>query len=526
MFPVGTKIPVGTERRFALVIGNKDYQYIRSLRNTLNDAADMKTSLQGLGFDVTMVQNTDYRSLVGSINRFVTKLQSDDVALVYYSGHGLSYNGKNYLLPIDAQVNCLEQLDEHGYSLNKIVGDIAVRRVKNSFYLLDACRNVPNLKLCTATTKDVLMPSGLVKPSNNPRGSMIVYATEEGSTADDNVSERNGLFTGALLKFLTQPNLGIRSILDLTTSDVLSRTNDSQSPARYDKLLGDFVFIQSVTPPTPQPTEVTTPVVVPSNVSPEPKPSIVKKADLLPYEPAMVFVKGGTFQMGSNDGKSIEKPVHQVLLSHYSIGKYEITVGEYLTFCDATNSHYPEWLEAGSKYHIETGSDTYYKSQGYSLSSLRLPIIGVSWNDAVAYCQWLSSKTGKIYRLPTEAEWEYAARGGQGSLAYTYAGSNTAENVGWVNGKSASKPHEVGLKVANELGIYDMTGNVWEWCSDWYGVYSSATQANPQGPSTGTSRVLRGGGWDNFPQYSRVAYRINYTPDYRDNNFGFRVCVP
>jgi uncharacterized caspase-like protein len=273
-------IPTGaTERRLALVIGNKDYQYIRPLRNTLNDAVDMKTALQNLGFEVTMVQNTDYRSLASTINRFVAKLQSGDVALVYYSGHGLSYNGKNYLLPIDAQLTCLEQLDEHGYSLNKIVGDISVHGVKNSFYLLDACRSVPNLKLCTTSSKDATVPSGLVKPSNNPRGSMIVYATEEGSTADDNVKERNGLFTGALLKFLTKPNLGIRGILDLTTSEVLHKTSDRQSPARYDKLLGDFVFIKSQTP-TPQPEVVT------------PTPSPVKKADLLPYEPEMVFVRG------------------------------------------------------------------------------------------------------------------------------------------------------------------------------------------------------------------------------------------
>lgn len=139
----GSTATVG-ERRCALVISNKDYRHIRFLQNTLNDAVDMKTALQNLGFEVKMVQNTDYRNLACAINRFVANLKSGDVALVYYSEHGLSYNGKNYLLPIDAQVTCLEHLDEQGYSLNKIVEDIAVRGVKNSYYLLDACRSVLN----------------------------------------------------------------------------------------------------------------------------------------------------------------------------------------------------------------------------------------------------------------------------------------------------------------------------------------------------------------------------------------------
>jgi formylglycine-generating enzyme required for sulfatase activity len=447
----------------------------------------MKTALQNLGFEVTMVQNTDYRSLASTINRFVAKLQSGDVALVYYSGHGLSYNGKNYLLPIDAQLTCLEQLDEHGYSLNKIVGDISVHGVKNSFYLLDACRSVPNLKLCTTSSKDATVPSGLVKPSNNPRGSMIVYATEEGSTADDNVKERNGLFTGALLKFLTKPNLGIRGILDLTTSEVLHKTSDRQSPARYDKLLGDFVFIKSQTP-TPQPEVVT------------PTPSPVKKADLLPYEPEMVFVRGGTFNMGSNDGHSNEKPVHSVTLSDFYMGKTEVTQAQW---------------EA-----VMGDNPSYFKN------CPSCPVEQVSWNDIQIYLEKLNKLTGKSYRLPTEAEWEYAAHGGVSSVGTLYAGANDANTVAWNNSNSSSRVHEVATKKANELGIYDMSGNVWEWCSDWFGSYTASNQTNPTGVSSGTNRVLRGGSRVNDPQYSRVAFRNSDTPDYRREDFGFRVVYP
>lgn len=516
-----------SERRLALVIGNKDYTAIGALKNPINDATDVSKAFQQLGFEVTTITNTDYKRMIGAFNQFTKNLLPTDVVVFYYSGHGISYDGKNYLIPTDASITCLEEIEENAHSLGRFLTAVEAKSVKNTFVFLDACRNLPNIKKCNVTTKDVSLSKGLVRPSNNPSGSMIIYATREGDTADDNATERNGLFTSEFLKYITLPNLGLRQILDRTKRGVETRSNKRQSPARYDELSDDFVFIQSVTPTIPQPTEVTPPVVIPSNVSPVPTPSIVKKADLLPYEPEMVFVAGGSFQMGSNDGEFDEKPVHQVALGDYSIGKYEITVGEYLVFCDATNSHYPQWLELGSNFHIETGRNTYYKSKGYSRSSVSLPIVGVSWDDAVAYCKWLSSKTGKTYRLPTEAEWEYAARGGRSSLGYIYSGSNIAESAGWIYVNSALKPHEVGLKQANELGLYDMSGNVLEWCSDGYDFYSSGSQDNPKGSNTDIDRrVLRGGGWINDPEYSRVAYRYRSSAFSRDFNSGFRVCVP
>jgi Caspase domain len=243
MKPVEATVPTGTERRMALVVGNKDYTGLSKLLNPLNDADDMEIALKKMGFDVIKATNADYKTFVGAVNRFKEKLSDSDVAFVYYSGHGASYNGKNYLLPVDATVTCLEQIEEYGISLNRILGEVSSKGVRNSFIVLDACRNIPNLKMCDKSQRDVFDGSGLARPTNNPHGSYIVYATKEGSTADDNHNGRNGLFTEALLRYLTVPNVSAKAIIDRTSLDVYSKSKGSQSPGRYDEIYGDFYFL-------------------------------------------------------------------------------------------------------------------------------------------------------------------------------------------------------------------------------------------------------------------------------------------
>jgi len=211
----------------------------------------------------------------------------------------------------------------------------------------------------------------------------------------------------------------------------------------------------------------------------------------------MVFVKGGSFMMGSNDGGSDEKPIHRVTVSDFYIGKYEVTQ--------------KLWKEVmGSNPSRFKGDDR--------------PVEQVSWNDVQEFIRKLNKKTGGNYRLPTEAEWEYAARGGAKSRGYKYAGSNNIGEVAWYDVNSGT--HEVGTKKPNELGIYDMSGNVWEWCSDWKGDYSSGSQTNPTGPSSGSSRVYRGGSWINIAWHCRVANRNLSSPFNSDDNLGFRLVVP
>lgn len=279
-----------------------------------------------------------------------------------------------------------------------------------------------------------------------------------------------------------------------------------------------------------QNTEVNTPSVPgPKNAvnTTEQTPANPQSTSLI--APATVFVKGGIFTMGctkeqGGECSDYEKPAHQVTLSDFNIGQFEVTVQQYMQFVEETKTHYPEWLEKGSNYNIKTGKDDGYKKLGDALQNPTNPIIGVSWDDATAYCQWLSGKTGKKYRLPTEAEWEFAARGGTQSKTFKYSGSNTLDEVAWSGSNSGNKTHAVGTRAKNELGIFDMSGNVWEWCSDWFGNYQSVAQANPKGAATGSNRVIRGGSWLNYSGYCRAAYRGNDAPAHRANYLGFRVC--
>ncbi|MEO1418573.1 MAG: SUMF1/EgtB/PvdO family nonheme iron enzyme [Bacteroidota bacterium] len=240
--------------------------------------------------------------------------------------------------------------------------------------------------------------------------------------------------------------------------------------------------------------------------------------------PQMIYIQGGSFQMGSEKGASDEKPVHKVTLSNFYMAETEVTNAQYMAFVNATNSHHPEWMEKGNKYNVKTGTNSHYKKLGKALSADAHPVVGVSWNDAIAYCQWLSKETGQRFRLPTEAEWEYAAGGGT-SDGTTYAGTSSGNIDAYAvyEGNSSNRTNSVKSKLPNSLGLYDMSGNVWEWCSDWFRDYPSTPQINPQGSSSGSSRVLRGGSWYDTARSCRVAARGSDLPSSRYGNGGFRL---
>ena len=215
----------------------------------------------------------------------------------------------------------------------------------------------------------------------------------------------------------------------------------------------------------------------------------------------MIAVKGGTFTMGATSEQtgagSGESPTHSVTLSDYYIGETEVTQELWTAVMGSNPSNF-------------TGN-------------MQLPVEMVSWDDCQNFLAKLNGLTGETFRLPTEAQWEYAARGGNQAQGRLYSGSNTIDDVAWYFSNSSSTTHPVKTKAPNELGIYDMSGNVWEWCSDWYGSYSSAAQTDPAGPSKGYSRVKRGGGGGYNAAYCCVAARSYLTPARTLSYLGLRL---
>jgi formylglycine-generating enzyme len=218
--------------------------------------------------------------------------------------------------------------------------------------------------------------------------------------------------------------------------------------------------------------------------------------------PEMALVEGGTFRMGAAVAGSDEIPVHTVTVGTFLIGRYEVTQKQWREVMgnDARVNYFP-------------GCDS-------------CPVERVSWFSVQEYLDRISRMSGKKFRLPTEAEWEYAARGGRFSLNFKFAGSNDPDEVAWRDGNSSVRTHPVGQKKPNELGLYDMSGNVWEWCSDWYHpkYYSESLAVNPEGPPEGTFRVMRGGSWFHDSSGLRVTDRDRSNPSFRQGFVGFRIC--
>lgn len=230
-----------------------------------------------------------------------------------------------------------------------------------------------------------------------------------------------------------------------------------------------------------------------------------EKCDIIhSIDKQMVFVSGGEYTMGCTREQECccdheENPAFIVKLDNFYISKYEITQLQW----EALMKHNPSKFEGDN-----------------------IPVDNVSWDKVQIFIERLNNLTGKEYRLPTEAEWEYAARGGAKSKGFKYSGSNIIEEVGWYSGNSNNSTHEVGLKLPNELGLYDMSGNVREWCSDWYRPYNSSSKNNPKGPtghSAGTFRILRGGNWCYGDDFCRVSDRDGSAPFYHYPNIGFRL---
>jgi formylglycine-generating enzyme required for sulfatase activity len=223
-----------------------------------------------------------------------------------------------------------------------------------------------------------------------------------------------------------------------------------------------------------------------------------------PIQVEMVLVSGGTFEMGCNlsplqECAFDEKPTHQVSITPFLLGKYEVTQEQWTDVMGSNPSHFSDCATC--------------------------PVENVSWEEVQAFISRLNAQTGSSYRLPTEAEWEFASRNGSGSGSNLFSGSSQADAVAWFLDNGEGIPHPVGQKAANGLGIHDMTGNVSEWCSDWFGKYEATAQYNPSGPQDGKYKVVRGGSVFSKQEYCRVTDRMSLLPTQRNEGTGFRLAL-
>jgi formylglycine-generating enzyme required for sulfatase activity len=453
--------PGFSENKTALIIANGNYSHFSRLTNPVPEARNLSDALVRLGFQVTLLTDASKEEMLESLYNFERIMQGrGGTALFHYGGHAVQVNGKNYLIPVDADIPDELRVRTRALDLEEVMLSLDNSGSETNIVILDSCRNnpLPGISRNGARGLNVIR----IKPKN----SIIVYSAEAGTTAAD------GVFTPSLLEHIETPGLSFSDVIKRTRRMVFNKTNGNQIPGAYEQLF-DSIYLAGTDPA---------------------------------HKKQFVLVKAGTFTMGSPQDeftRDENENQHSVTITgDFYISRYEVTQGEYRSVMG----------DNPSKQYIGIG-DTY-------------PVNNISWYDALVYCNKLSEQDGFTpaytindseiiwhrnadgYRLPTEAEWEYAARGGHNAGEYNvYAGSDDFNIVGWHRENSGKKTHPVGLKKPNELGLYDMTGNVWEWCWDWFGTYPSESVTDPAGPPSGSFHVVRGGGCMNDPLTCRTANR-------------------
>jgi len=491
-----------TGRRVALVVGNGAYQDA-PLSNPVNDAKDIAEALQKVGFEVTLKTNADKRTMIEAIEAFGDQIAGAEAALFYFSGHGVQIKGENYILPTGYRISSEVDVEFECINAYRLIKRLEGPMSRVNIVILDACRTNPFAR------KFKSLDRGLAR-IDAPTGTLLAYATNPDNVASDG-SGRNSPYTAALKKYLQMPGLPVEQVFKRVRTEVVTGTSGKQTPWESTSLMGDFYFVASsvaqVPVPAPEPATQPAPAPQPSQAAPPPSASIAPSGDKKEFTNSIgmkfVLIPAGTFIMGSpasEPDRSDNETQHQVTLSRsYYMQTTEVTQGQWTA--------------------IMGNNPSQFKDCGDNC-----PVENISWQDAQEYIKRLNMREGtNKYRLPTEAEWEYACRAGSQSRFSFGDAVGSLDLYGWYEGNSGNRTHPVGQKEPNAWGLYDMHGNVCEWVQDRYGDYPVGAVTDPTGPSSGTG-ILRGGSTGSIAWICRCACRV-LTARYERIKIGFRVVL-
>jgi formylglycine-generating enzyme required for sulfatase activity len=504
----------------ALVIGNADYPGPKGgLASTVNDARAVAEELRRLHFDVDLQENLGKEKMQLAIASFVSKIAKGTTALFYFSGIGLQSVRQTYLLPTDAQIRTEEDVWRDGISVDAMLSEMNRIGAKTKIIIIDAARKNAFESRFRAS------PAGLA-PLVAPIGTLALYSASPGKLID-NATTKNSLFTTELIKQLRTGGITAETAFNRTRIGVSHASNNEQVPFVVSSLSEEFYLASSrslvTNPPAiSEPTRLAPPQT--THEPPRPRQQPTQQAAREPARqpvhagpgkvlrdctdcPDLVVVPTGSFDMGSPTS-DYDKPIHRVSIGKpFAIGLFEVT--------------FKEWDRCVEDRGCKTRPD----DRGWGRGNH--PVINVSWLDAKQYVEWLTKKTGHVYRLPSEAEWEYAARAGTTSPFWwgRNVGAREANCLECKTGKG-EQSLPVGSYKPNAFGLFDTAGNVAEWVEDcWHDDYKGAPGDGSAWGASGTCqlRVLRGGSFDSQALYvqSGVRFRYDYDVPYSAN--GFRV---
>ncbi len=581
-------------QRWALLIGVNQYDYARELKYCVADQEALSKSLIKAGFpdrQVTLMTDETkeprLRPSKGNIKKQVELLcqlaEKGDLVFIAFSGHGVHLEKTSYLCPSDAQLDDTETL----ISLEWIYEQLGESAAELRLVMVDACRNVPpepeGRRAATDKELKVSARAFVAKAQEVPEGILLLNSCTEGEFAQEHTDLGHGVFTHFLLQGLAgkadkdqNKRITLSELFTYASKETTFYVRDKFADSQRPKLKGnlavdvlDYEVALSASSPRPVDPPGGTPST--SEKPGEPLEVITNSLGM-----KLVLIPAGEFEMGSHedaltilkrfpeatpDDIEWEFPVHKVRITQpFYLGQHEVTLGQFLKFyhaakykveCERDGKGAHGWLGEESKVY-EQRTNFRPWSWGFEGQTMNHPVVNVTWNDANAFCKWLSEKEGHEYRLPTEAQWEYACRAGSTTrfffgndgeelLQYENAGDQAfkgtlAEDnqeifskkfpfVSGNDGYGFTAP--VGQFKPNAWGLYDLSGNVSEWCNDWSDgdYYAHSPQDDPQGPAEGSARITRGGGWLFSVFQHRSASRDSFDPSGRHMTIGFRVSM-